>query len=953
MSEKKHARLEAKIDILKGLRSSEADVSNHLRDLLTDKLFGIGLKAAQIQVDTANLPGSRRRPDLAIFSTENGQPVCTVDNMVAVIEMKRSNTLTAKLETVLAEKREYIQPATRYFYLIDQMGIWRYDVVDQADAKSWTWDQLKDPNIFGAAFGVISAAELRFEEQLERFQQGRTRYAHLSIAQYKKPAFIRTISEVSETLQSAIESLIDEKVTSDLRQANALLESMEVKWGAAVIDWAARTRPIEFSKAVDDRAPLSDIEIGAYEDDHDQFAIDLKPYFYALEIERNLLARYAERLALDQPSLLGDRTKNGKPTASGRAIANLAYETGALIMSRMLMVRFSEDHGLFTTRYISNGGIHIFSEYARHFKRKMQALLKETNRASAQLFAHLFDENLLDWALDRDDETLSHAILKSAYLLSRWDFKTAHGDILSGVYDKYLDTSRRRALGEVYTRPEVARYMLKLAGVGPNTTVLDPACGTGTFLVESLVSEIERLRVMGLHRDVGALRAALSRFAGLDINDFAIVLAQIQIIWHLIEVLAGSSAEEVRIAARTLIPAIALAGGWSSLHPMGLAFGTISADGPSEAAQATLHYDARQGEGRRTAELTVPRKFLRLARGSYDVVVANPPYIRTHRQGGADYRSAYPEVAFGVIDIFVYFIYRALRQWVKPGGKLAVIVPIAVMDSDYASLLRKVIREHRVTHVVDLEALGKHTFHGIKRNTVILVIERAPPEPDDTVAMITVPPEAYDEAGDIIDFDCATEERIPLAQLSQEAFLPSRASMMPWVDTIERCEGASAPLLPKLKVADLEVLEVLAAAPRLGSIIKTAWTRRAKGETMRVAEKVPHGENPRLWRHEMVAGVGLELGGRAAFAPQGADIWKGQNIFPGNVEGSPVANGKWDPSISRPKSPKIYQYAPPIRSIEAICCTRYCPASNGVLGTIKRRVSEFRRYGPASRRLAA
>ncbi len=898
-----------KIDVIRGLTSSEADVSSHVRDLLVDSVYPLRLRPQQLQVDTANLPGSARRPDISVFETIDGAARCTPDHMVALIELKRSNTLTRSVESVFSEKKDYIQPATRYFFLLDQHEVWRYDLVEPSDARVWKWEGLREGAAFLECFGVISASALTFEGELERFRRGDTRFGYLSIERYRRGAFIRTVSEVSETLQEAIEHLIDGTVAEDLRRGNALVAAMADRWGAPEYDWSVRERPVEFARATGTGPPLDERELGQYEDDHDRFDAEVRDHLYALQIENELLRRYAERLALGEtPSLLSPRSSNGKATPSGKAIASLAYETGALIMSRMLMVRFCEDHGLFTERYISNGGIRVFAVYAEHFQARMQSLLKETYRASSALFAYLFDASLLDWALDRDDERLSRAILRAAYLLSRWDFRTAHGDILSGVYDRYLNTSRRRALGEVYTRPEIARYMLALAGVGPETTVLDPACGTGTFLVEALVAELKRLKARGLHRDVEVLRGVLGRLSGLDINDFAVVLAQIQIIWHLIEALAGSTVEEVRKATRALIPSIAIAGGWSSLNTFGQAFTTIDMDARG-GAQTAIDYAVGQGRGRRAASLAIPRKFRRIARAQYDVVVANPPYVRAHRQGGADYRTIYPEVAFGVTDIYAYFIYRSLRHWVRPGGRLAVIVPIAVMDADYASLLRQVLREHRLTHVVDLEALGRVTFRGVKRNTVILVVERSPPAADDLVSVVTVPSSAYDEASDVIDFALASTEMVPAAKLSQETFLPKRATMTPWVDAIERCEGSKAPLLSKLKATDLPVLDKMAVPPRLGSIIATAWTRRVRGEPMRIEHAVPRGEDPKRWSLEIIAGVGLELGGRGAFARSGADIWRGQHIFPGGVVGTPMAEGFYDPILSRPKAHKIYGYA--------------------------------------------
>src|SRR5229473_2735384 len=101
------------------------------------------------------------------------------------------------------------------------------------------------------------------------------------------------------------------------------------------------------------------------------------------------------------------------------------YETASLIVSRMLMVRFSEDHG-FLRRYISNGGVEVFARYADYYAKPMQALLKETYRQSAELYRNLFDPNILDWALDSSDESLSSALLHAMYLLSRWNFSKHH-----------------------------------------------------------------------------------------------------------------------------------------------------------------------------------------------------------------------------------------------------------------------------------------------------------------------------------------------------------------------------------------------------------------------------------------------------------------------------------------------------------------------------------------------
>lgn len=567
--------LARKIDVIRGLLTAEADVTAHIRDLLIGRPFGVRLKADQIAVDSAILPDSRLRPDLAIFETQETGALKQPDHLFAILEMKKDNRLDNSIDSVWREKSAYIQPATRYFYLIDQRRLRRYDLEDDA-VHDWTWEELREPAPFTAAFEVVSASALRFEATLARFREGRTRFAYLSVERLGRPAFTRTVGEVSARLSEAIRRLVDGSLTQNVVKAHVLVADMESRWGPAVYDWAHAEAPIEFHKIVDpiQAAQLSASEIAKYEEEYDAFMLGMRPLLAAWRIETELLTTYAQRLGIDSPSLRKPRGTSSKPTDTGRAVESLAYETGALILARMLMVRFAEDHGLFETRFISNGGIKIFSTYAAHFRRPMQALLVETNRASAELFEHLFSPTLLDWALSDDDPNLSEAILAAAYLLSRWNFTTVRGDLLSGVYDRYLEPARRRAMGEVYTRPEVARYMLQAAGFAPGKTLLDPACGTGTFLIEAFSQELSRLRQSGAADDVDTLRAVLGRLSGLDLNPFAVVLAQIQILWHVIELLAGRNAEEVREISRRLIPAIDIHGGWSSLHPLGLTFAT-------------------------------------------------------------------------------------------------------------------------------------------------------------------------------------------------------------------------------------------------------------------------------------------------------------------------------------------------------------------------------------------
>ena len=79
------------------------------------------------------------------------------------------------------------------------------------------------------------------------------------------------------------------------------------------------------------------------------------------------------------------------------------------------------------------------------------------------------------------------------------------------------------------------------------------------------------------------------------------------------------------------------------------------------------------------------------AAGGFDIVVANPPYVRQERLSPADqeaYRSAFDEVYLGTADLYVYFWARAL-QVCSPGGMVSFITSNAFTKRAYGQPLRR------------------------------------------------------------------------------------------------------------------------------------------------------------------------------------------------------------------------------------------------------------------------
>lgn len=100
-------------------------------------------------------------------------------------------------------------------------------------------------------------------------------------------------------------------------------------------------------------------------------------------------------------------------------------------------------------------------------------------------------------------------------------------DLLKKLYQNLMPRVIRHALGEYYTPDWLAEHVLnQLDYVGdPTKRLLDPACGSGTFLVLAL----RRLRTYAAEKmlpEKAVLETALKNIVGFDLNPLAVVSAR-------------------------------------------------------------------------------------------------------------------------------------------------------------------------------------------------------------------------------------------------------------------------------------------------------------------------------------------------------------------------------------------------------------------------------------------
>jgi tRNA1(Val) A37 N6-methylase TrmN6 len=220
-----------------------------------------------------------------------------------------------------------------------------------------------------------------------------------------------------------------------------------------------------------------------------------------------------------------------------------------------------------------------------------------------------------------------------------------------------------RALGAYYTPARLAEPLCLWAVRGPADTVFDPSCGEGAFLTAA----VDRLL------DLRAEPRRLSdQVAGVELDARALARAR---------------------------------GALVSRHP-GLRWGRLSQDDFFLFAQENFGLS------------------------SFDAVVGNPPFLRTQGRSAAAkrraLRAAHLQGAALTADASAWAPFvAAATGFVRPGGRLAMIVPREALFVNYARpLLRMLERRFAAVHLV---ALGEHWFEGALVKVALLLGEGAGP----------------------------------------------------------------------------------------------------------------------------------------------------------------------------------------------------------------------------------
>jgi SAM-dependent methyltransferase len=303
--------------------------------------------------------------------------------------------------------------------------------------------------------------------------------------------------------------------------------------------------------------------------------------------------------------------------------------------------------------------------------------------------------NAYNGGLFAPDEALDSLLVRDAALrpvleLRRYDFASdLDVDILGQVFERSIaevelttagidggavdrTATKRKKDGIFYTPEYITRYLVEQT-LGAyladhpdrleSVKVLDPACGSGAFLIQAhtFMKNAHATKRAEIEAEILANGGALLRHLyGVDLN-----------------------AESVEITKLSLW--LKMAKATEPLHNLdaNIRVGNSLIDDPAVAGSQAFAWDEEFGDV--------------MAAGGFDVIIGNPPWVFARsgrlRQEEKDHYYRRYDVANYQLNTYALFIERSYRM-LRPGGRLGFIVPNTWLTIISFEPLRRFLLEH-------------------------------------------------------------------------------------------------------------------------------------------------------------------------------------------------------------------------------------------------------------------
>lgn len=525
----------------------------------------------------------------------------------------------------------------------------------------------------------------------------------------------------------------------------------------------------------------------------DRMLIDLKGAEPVDRVFLDYLEKFRQKFA---KAIYHDNKKDFPEADTLHGAAKLTEAVQRLI-DRLVFMRVCEDRGISKYGTLRETLERIGTEGGDFYKTLCADFRDLDREYNGYLFKYHFSE-----ALAVPDDTLSDFVRTLYPPDGPWDFARIGDDILGIVYERFLghtvtvkggtaiveEKPEVRHAGGVYYTPRfvvetIIRRVVgpKIAGKSPaqvlDVKILDPACGSGSFLVAAFQyltdhclaavaadpalatvpatpkarkkrKEIAFKDGKGRWHLAPDFRAALltNCIHGVDIDQQAVEVTVMSLYLKMLEGELPPNWQKDWLE-NELLPSLDnnIQCGNSLIDEADydnyLAFEKKALFGEDADTKFRINRFDWKGRARGFGRLLDTQSQKERNRAGFDCIIGNPPYIRVQElnewapEECEFYKWRYKSAKKGNFDIYVVFVERCL-DLLAPDGLLGFIVPNKWWQAQYGEGLRKLIAEGRhLSSLIDFT--DQQVFTGATTYTAIHTLQHKPHDGAIDVAVVT------------------------------------------------------------------------------------------------------------------------------------------------------------------------------------------------------------------------